>query len=499
MLTTIQPLQMQELEQKWMQEHSIPSIILMEEAARGIIHAIHRHASEGSAVLFLCGPGANGGDGYAAARQWKCHGGKSIIWELTETKHPDARIMRTLAQENGVEIFRLSSSEPLPPCALVVDALFGTGLSRALEDPLPKLFQQIQSLGKPVIAADIPSGLSGENGEVLGCVLPAVETVAFHRPKTGFYLASGPSCTGTVTVHPIFIAQEYGSCPGLSVLQRQDIPRLLVPRSPQSHKGTYGHVVIFAGSPGMAGAGIMCARAAIKAGAGLTTVLCCRELLPVFQSAVPSAMCVTLPEDDHHTFSSEAVPVCRTLLEKATCAVIGCGMGTQEALLPILKAFIAAPCPVIFDADALTLLSRHPELTLPDTALITPHPGEAARLLHRTTEEVLRAPLEALDALYGQYGCAVILKNACSLMRTHQGTAVHPFPSPALARGGSGDMLCGFLAALISRCHESIPTLASMQCAVFLHAQAGVSAARDLGEDCATCGDILDHFRISIS
>lgn len=495
MLSTILPDQMQQLERQWMQHFHVPAILLMEEAARGVTASISRIAVKEKPVLFLCGPGANGGDGYAAARQWKLLGGRSMIAELSPSSHPDASIMRTLALQCSIPVLQLQPSASLPECCLIVDSLFGTGLSRPVTGKLPDLFARVRSSGIPVLAVDIPSGLSAETGEVLGCVMPAVETVTFHRPKQGFYLRQGPSVCGRITVHSILIPPVYGSFPGLSVLEAEDLDACLPARDPAGYKGTFGHIVILAGSPGMAGAGIMCARAALRAGAGLVTILCRQELLPIFQTAVPSAMCAVLPMNSG-VYTAEALDTCRSMLSRATCAVIGCGIGTDEAMIPLLSLFASLTCPVIYDADALTLLARHPEITLPASSLLTPHPGEAARLLDCTAKEITQDPLSALQALHDRFGCALILKNACSLMHAGGKTAVQPFPSPALARGGSGDMLCGFLAAIISRRHESSPSLLSLQCAVYLHARAGLAAAEEVGEDAATCEDILRHFRL---
>ncbi len=490
----ILPEEMKALEARYMSETSVPSILLMECAAHGVLEAIKRHAEPGEEVVFLCGPGANGGDGYAAARLWQEHGGKALILEICKQAKGDAGINRFLAESAGC-LFTDPTPLAFSHASLIVDALFGTGLSRKIDGKAKELLDLANASGIPSIAVDIPSGLDGSTGACLGPVLHCLETVTFHRPKTGLFLSTAPEYTGKVTVAPILIPKSYGQYPGLNYLEPSDLFSFIPSRSPCANKGTFGRTVILAGSEGMAGAAALCASAAITAGSGLTTLLCSAPLLPVLQVLVPAATCCVLPDEPEaklHTVTD--------LLRHADRAVIGCGLSQNEALLPLLSVFRQADCPVIWDADALNLLSRHPEmLPLPEKDVITPHPGEAARILGVSIPEILADSLGSLQDLHKKTGAHVLLKGACTLMTNGNEHAVNTLSCPALAKGGSGDILAGILAALIGRVQtadEASRTLRTMQCAVLIHTLAGQKAAETCGADSVMPQDIIRSIRL---
>ena len=417
MLQTLLPEEMKALESDYMKATGVPSILLMEKAAQAVADAVARHAPQSAAVLFLCGPGNNGGDGYAAARLWAERGGRAAIWELSGSAHGDAGTERFLARQAGIPIRLLreeDTAESLCPAsfAAVVDALFGTGLSRPVEGAARRLIGEVNRSGLPVVAVDIPSGLNGATGEELGGVggaVRAAETVTFHRPKPGLYLRQGCVCAGRVTVAPILIPADWGAVEGLSVLEEKDLAQLIPDRAADAHKGVFGRSVLFAGSTGMAGAAALCAMACVRAGAGLTTVLCRRQVLPVVQTLCPGATCVLLLEAENGSgkLLPEAADTVRSVLRDASRAAIGPGLGQDETLLPVLRAFREAECPVIWDADALNLLALHGEaaslLPLKPQDIVTPHPGEAARLLGQSVSLGHRAsaggPASAAPAL----------------------------------------------------------------------------------------------------
>lgn len=497
MYSTLTPAEMKALEQQWMQETGIPGILLMEHAAQGIVAALKRYAGHGR-VLFLCGPGNNGGDGYAAARLWQAAGGVSVIWELTAQQRGDAALNRSLclAENHRIPIHTLTDG-PLPedgqPIAAVVDALFGTGLTRPLSGKASELAAyavRMYAAGIPVIAVDIPSGLDGATGKALGPAVRATETVTFHRLKQGLVLGESADHTGRLTVWPILMDADYGqgsiSTP-LRVMTPDSKP-IGFSRKPGTHKGDCGKAVLLVGSMGMAGAAALCARAAIKGGAGLTFILARASIVPILQTLVPGAVCVPLPEKDGR-LTDEAAAIAREKLQGADAAAIGCGLGQSDDLLPLLQVFHEAPCAVVWDADALNLLSAHKQLLpLPAKDYITPHPGEAARLLGCAAGDVLSDGLSALRRLHGVCGCSVLLKGARTLMTDGSAIAVNITGSPAMAKGGSGDILTGLLTALAAqhaRCDDcsSIHTpLLMLQWAALAHGMAGLRAARLYGE-----------------
>lgn len=506
-MTTITPADMKALETRFMAENGVPGALLMEHAAMGVVDAIARYTGKGT-VVFLCGPGNNGGDGYAAARLWKARGGTSHIVEVTAEVHGDALLNRNLAQIMRIPILNASEFEALPLCDVIVDALFGTGLSRAVDSVTSQLIHMANDRNNcfdrtPIVAVDIPSGIDGTTGQVLGQeAIRATETVTFHRIKQGLLLADGPDHSGKLTVQPIMIPEEYdiGDDHGYWVLRPDDLnvgERFV--RDATAHKGEFGRILLFCGSPGMAGAAALCANAALRTGAGLTTILCRESILPILQTLAPGAMCAPLPERDG-TLLPEAIEVAREALSRADAACIGCGLGQAPDLIPLLTLFTQADCPVVWDADALNLLSRHPELLpLKSADVITPHPGEAARLLHCATREVTDDALSALQRLHEQCGCTVLLKGARTFITDGDDRFCNLYGSPALAKGGSGDVLAGIIAALLGRSFRHWANLRGARAAAYgalIHGLAGIRAAKHRGENCALPTDLVDCIRL---
>ena len=484
-MRTILPSEMKALETRFMQRRGIPSLLLMERAAAGVAEAVARRAQPGLPVLFLCGCGNNGGDGFAAARLWRGMGGLSLIWRLPGKLSPDAEINERLAEEAGVEITTVEGLPPrLPLCGLIVDALFGTGLSRPPEGLAARLIELANASGVPIVAVDVPSGLDAATGLAAGAAIRAVETVTFHRIKTGLLLRSGCDYTGEITCWPILIPESEDDIGGLSVLTDAEAEAPRPRRKPSGHKGTCGTAVLLVGSLGMAGAAALCAEACIRAGSGLTKILCPREIVPVLQTLVPGATCIPIPDN-----REEAAATVREALKTTKRAAVGCGIGQDERLLPLLEAFREAPCPVVWDADALNLLAARRELLpLPAKDAVTPHPGEAARLLGRTAAEITAEPTESLRDLHGLCGCRVLLKGARSLMTDGADTAIHPTGTPALSQGGSGDILTGLICGLTGQ--GDLSGLDILRLACFLQVQAAKRAAEARGEISVTPEEI---------
>ncbi|MGN1021606.1 MAG: NAD(P)H-hydrate dehydratase [Aristaeellaceae bacterium] len=488
---TITPEGMMALEKDYMTSCGISSALLMEHAAQGVCAAIGRRCPGGRA-LFLCGTGNNGGDGYAAARLWQAVGGRADVLELTDHPRGDALMNRTLALQAGVDVRLAGEDTVLPEGDIIVDALFGTGLARPVEGVALTLIRLARASRRPVIAVDIPSGLSGLTGEVLGEALPAAETVTFHRIKQGLLLGKGPAYTGEITVQPILIPAGYGDQEGLRCMTPDDLS-MIPPRPVDGHKGTFGRAVLLAGSPGMAGAAAFAANACVKAGAGLTTVLCRESILPVVQMLAPAAVCIPLPER-RGRLTADAAALTADALSTADAAALGCGLGQSDDLVPLLERFARAECPVVWDADALNLLAGRRGLRPGGSAYITPHPGEAARLLGCTVPAVTADPLTALERL-GQIAPCALLKGARTLMTDGQHRAVNRYGSPAMAKGGSGDVLTGILAGLLAQ-HLPATPLGIMQLATLIHGLAGIRAQRIHGEGCATPQALIDCIRL---
>lgn len=508
MLTTITPAEMKDLETRFMEDNSVPGALLMEHAALGVADAIARYTDKGT-VVFLCGPGNNGGDGYAAARLWAARGGKSHIVEVTADVHGDALLNRRKALQAGIPCETASDDAyfDLPRCDVIVDALFGTGLARPVTGAASHIIHCAYDMNldfrTPIISVDIPSGIDGTTGKRLGQAVHATETVTFHRIKQGLLLGDAPDYVGKITVQPIGIPLDGDidiDYTGMTIPEPADLEGGIFRRPLLCHKGDFGRAVLFCGSRGMAGAAALCANAAMRAGAGLTTILCRESLLPVLQTLAPGAMCAVLPEQDG-LLLPEAANIAREALTRADAACIGCGLGQTDDVLPILRLFAKAECPVVWDADALNLLAKHDDLfPLKESDVITPHPGEAARLLGCAASEITADALSTLRHVHGKCGCTVLLKGARSLITDGTDTYCNLHTSPCLAKGGSGDVLAGIITALLARHFpEQYDWFGSVEAAVYgalIHGLAGIRAANIYGENCTLPTDIVDCIRL---
>lgn len=508
-METITPADMKALETHFMQDHAIPGALLMEHAAIAVCDAIAHYTDNGT-VVFLCGPGNNGGDGYAAARLWQARGGQAHIIELTATAHGDALLNRNLAVMAGIPICNEKTHGDTPRCDVIVDALFGTGLSRAVDGFAATLIHWANDeadRGTPIIAVDIPSGIDGTTGAVLGWeAIRATETVTFHRIKQGLLLWDAPNYVGKITCAPLLTMAAYegdADYDGLSICTPETFPADRFARWPTCHKGDFGRVVLFCGSRGMAGAAALCANAAMRAGSGLTTILCRESLLPILQTLAPGAMCALLPEKNGQ-LQPEAIEIARKALAMADAACIGCGLGQTSDVLPILRLFTQADCPVVWDADALNLLAKTEGiLPLKETDVITPHPGEAARLLDCAVDDIAEDALAALDRLHDLCGCTVLLKGTRTLITDGIETCCNIVGSPALAKGGSGDVLSGIITALLARAYpalggEHLDSLRAAQYGALFHGMAGIRAANLRGENCSLPTDVVDCIRLDM-
>ena len=265
---TISPQDMREMERAFLEGTGYPSILLMEHAAQAVVTALREYAPSKSRVLFVCGAGNNGGDGCAAARLWMQQGGRADVWLLKSPSQMkgDAGVNACLLNSCGAALNVLYGEAPEIPadCAAVVDALYGTGLSRELEGVALYAVQRMNESGLPIVAVDIPSGVDGATGQVLGDAVHAAQTVTFHRAKHGLMIYPGRAYTGKLTVCDIGILPEWDGAQGYDVLEEDDVRALLPARPRDGNKGTFGHVLSVAGSEGMAGAATLCARPAAR-------------------------------------------------------------------------------------------------------------------------------------------------------------------------------------------------------------------------------------------
>ena len=504
------PEQMRKMEQFYFAESGVASIEVMEQAASALASLLVERFGNFRTIFFACGPGGNGGDGLAAARLLKPRGADVAFVLAEEPKSPDAIENLRRAREAGVRELSVNSRERPD---VWVDALFGTGLSRAPAGNAAALIRRMNQdrlrHGSKVVAVDIPSGLSGlsgrgfpsahDNTEHPGICVYADVTLALRYAKTGHYLNDGLDVCGEVRtanidIRPTQAWREFLDATGRNYLF--DAPQDFMPQYPRNtHKGERGHVLVVAGSVGMAGAAALCAGAALRSGAGLVTVACPASIVPILQVLEPCAMCVPLPEKDG-ALAAEAADI---LWELRNGKRIVAGPGLSRRCAPeVLEALLAPkdgrPASLVLDADALNILAEHRELLAMASlsCVLTPHPGEARRLLGRELTDPV-SDARALAALGDELGCKVVLKGASRVVcegAPLNGRAQPVFISttggPGMAKGGSGDVFAGLLAGL--RCCEWCNIAAACE----VHGLAGVLAEEKYGDSAMTSRDLLE-------
>lgn len=478
------PEAMRAAEARYFADSGVPSIQVMERAAKALAEVIRARVAPGSRICFACGTGGNGGDGLACARLLRNDYDCAVI--LPEPpKSPDA-----IANRARLADLPLLSEAPDRRPDAWVDALFGTGLSRAPREPYAGLIRRIledHQNGSLVFAADIPSGLNGATGHAYDPCVLADETVTFQYLKAGMALADGLDACGRITVADVGFPRDFFEPTGCAIWDASDAARWIPPRRRNVHKGICGHLLIIAGSFGMAGAAAMCASAALRSGAGLVTVACPRSILPILQTLAPQAMCIPLAERDG-AIAAEALPDVQRALEGKDAVVFGCGL-SRRAAPEILEAVLTRPIPAVIDADGLNLLSAHPEWHrhLARRHVLTPHPGEAARLIPGLDASDPIAAARRLNEL----GATILLKGASTVVIVDDVAAVSASGCCGMARGGSGDILSGILGALLAESSPRTPAVNAIL-ASELHGLAGERAQAKYGSRAMNARDILE-------
>jgi ADP-dependent NAD(P)H-hydrate dehydratase / NAD(P)H-hydrate epimerase len=482
----------------------IPTLLLMENAGRGLAEVVVRRAPAGPDVRVVCGAGSNGGDGFVAARHLALAGaGVRVLLAAPPDKIAGdaAEMFRALGAVPAVAVEDLSAAaEPewaraLAGATVVVDALLGTGLRADVRGAAAAAIAAMNAAAAPKIAADIPSGLDADSGRARGGSVQAAVTVAMGARKLGLVL-DPQAGAGDVEVAalgvPIAPPAELG--PFCYWLEEADVGPLLPRRAPGAHKGTAGHLLVIAGAPGKTGAAALVGRAAMRAGAGLVTVASTAAGQAALDAKVIEVMTARYAAgDDADAGSFDAVTELVSRPHVRALAIgpgIPTGPGTRE-LVRRLVAELALPA--VVDADGLNLLGDQAAALLaaaPAPRVVTPHPGEMARLAGIATADVERDRLQVARAFAARSRAVVVLKGARTLVVAPDGTAfVNPAAEPALGTAGSGDVLTGVLAALVV---QGVEPFAAARAAVYLHGVAGADAARVWGQTGVVASDLPD-------
>jgi len=451
----------------------VRSVDVMERAAGAVADDLAERLGCRGLVYFACGPGMNGGDGYAAARLYAGKGGRSVVIPLGEEARlkGDALLNCVRAHETPRVWFRGPDAPGERPDAWV-DALFGIGLARPLEGAAAALVRRMAAdrrLGSLVAAVDVPSGLDATTGRAPGEAVMADVTITFEHLKSGHILSAGPEHCGEVLVRPVGLSGDVTD--GALLVERADLAGALPRRARESHKTTFGHLLLVAGSVGMAGAALLAARAALRGGAGLVTVACPESIVPILQLGAPGALCLPLSESEG-VIAEAALPRLAAALSGKTAAAVGPGLGRAHP--SAVRLVLESGLPAVLDADALNILAEHRALRslIAPRHVLTPHPGEAARLLGAKPENLIEGA-RALRAL----GAVAVLKGPASVIAGEK-LYLSASGTPGMARAGSGDVLTGLAGALLA---QGLPPEKAAWVADELHGLAGERAAEKYG------------------
>jgi len=489
--------QMQEVDRRAAAEFGMPSLLLMENAgaavARRVWERLQHPGGCWGPVLFACGPGNNGGDGFVAARRLANRGVpvSCFLVGSRERVAGDALVNLELLERLGIS---LPAWEPgvLPAQPqLVVDALLGTGFRGALREPTAAAAAWMRKCGAPVVAIDVPSGVDADTGAAADLAIQAVETITFGLPKLGLVQEPGRSHVGRLVVADISLPRPLLENPAFAewITAREAAP-WWPERPAAAHKGSAGRVLLLAGSPGLTGAAALAGEAALRAGAGLVTVGVPASLNPILEVKLTEAMTLPLPETPGGGLSLAGLAAVQEQLPRLHALAVGPGLGRDPETGKLLRALLDLWAgPVVVDADGLNLLAPARPGAFPSGAVLTPHPGELARLLGTAAAEVESNRIETVRAAAREFGCVVVLKGPGTCIAGPDGRlSVNGSGGPALATGGAGDVLTGIVAAALAR---GLPPYEAARAGVFLHGLLGDLAGESMGAPGAVAGDLV--------
>jgi NAD(P)H-hydrate epimerase len=473
-------------------------------AASAAPRADGRQCCAGGCVLLLAGSGNNGGDAFAAARLLRGRGAEVQVYLLggRSVVSGDARINLNILDKMGIPVTELNGTEipdrfrrDMEKARIIIDGIFGTGLSRPVSGLAAEVINLVNGSGKPVLAIDIPSGVDGGDGSIKGTCIHATATVTFCLPKTGLVLHPGCGHAGRLVVADIAIP----SC----VIDKQNIQadyadaafvsKWIPKRAENSNKGDYGRALLVTGSTGMTGSGCLAARAALRTGAGLVYAGVPASLAPIYGSALTEPIVLPLEDRGSGVLSAECAEQILSQMKRMNVAAVGPGLTASGGVREIVKKIIReSSIPLVLDADALNVLADNTavlkELAVP--AVLTPHPGEMARLTGLSIADVQADRIGTAKRFAAEYNVVVVLKGSRTVIALPDGSIyVNPTGNSGMASAGTGDVLTGIITGLIA---QGADVAGAAVAGVFLHGLAGDCAAEGLGRHGMLAGDVVD-------
>ena len=501
---------MQSMDRRAQEEYGISGLTLMENAGRGCAEAIIAEfaGSRARRAVILAGKGNNGGDGYVIARLLREWGWQTATFVLARREEivGDARVNLDRLQDGGIvfcpdmeELARYQGA--LRDSSVIVDALLGTGLRSEVTGLYAEAIEMINASGKPVVAVDIASGVDAGTGKILGCAVRADITVSFALAKLGHFLFPGGDCTGKLQVVdigiPPMIADE---AEGFEFLDAATVKPLIRRRDRCAHKGDFGHCLIVAGSTGKTGAAAMAANSAVRAGAGLVTLAIPASLNAILEQKTTEAMTLPLPDSNKGFLGGEAKTAALAALAGKDALAVGPGISWHPETAQFVRDLLAeASVPVVVDADGLNALSEDISVLLRERKvdfILTPHPGEMARLAGIETAAVEADRIGSAREFATRYNVYLVLKGARTIIAAPDGrVAINGSGNPGMASGGMGDVLTGVLVALLG---QGMDPFFACRVGVFLHGFAADLTAADKGEIGMSATDVQERLPYAI-
>ncbi len=506
--------QMQKMDHQTITEFGIPGSVLMETAGRGAVAFMHQTwpGLETQRIAVLAGRGNNGGDGAVMARcllEKKINVHLFLLSTIDRVKG-DARqnldLFQKMCQARGEnriteipdETGLFQHRQQIVHHDLFVDAIFGTGLNADVKGHYKEAIDLLNATGRPVFSVDIPSGLNADTGQPMGVAVKAHATATFAFAKTGHILFPGNRYTGNLNIVDIgipgFIADQAGLY--LSLMEKNDIADLLPARAFDAHKGRFGHLLVIAGSTGKSGAAMLCSTAAMRCGTGLVTLGLPGSLNKYVEPCLIEPMTVPLPETKPKGHLSEkSFEEIMGLMQGKTALAAGPGIGTQKSTQALMRRLVEqVRLPMVLDADALNCLADDPDIFQRRQAplILTPHPGEMARLCGITTAGVQADRIGIAADFARQYQVIVVLKGAQTLVSFPDGqTCICPTGNPGMASGGMGDVLTGIIAGF---CAQGLSPENAAICGVYLHGLCADILSQEIGAFGFVASDMVTHF-----
>ena len=477
--------QLQKLDRIAIEKYNISGLTLMERAGAAAFDLLRNAFPEARRITVLCGTGNNGGDGYVVARLAHQAGFNTRLLQLGNIKKlsKDAQTVADKLRNSGltVEIF---SPEKLKDAEILLDALLGTGLCRSVSGIWAEAIAAINSHHIPVLSIDIPSGLNANTGAIMGNAVKATTTITFVGYKQGLFTGQGREYTGHIHFSDLGLPNSaYNSItPTAELINLRTLQEKLPKRKKSAHKGNFGHVLIIGGDHGFAGAAILASEAAARSGAGLVS-LATRKQSVMLAARIPEIMAHTIDNPEQ----------CIPILRKASVVAIGPGLGQSSWATFLLAHTLDTAKPLIVDADALNLLANDPSHY--ENWILTPHPGEAARLLNCKTADIQADRPAATKELQQRYGGTIVLKGSGTIIADQTGIAICEDGNPGMASGGMGDVLTGIIASFRAQNFSSIDAACIGVC---VHAASADKAAQS-GERGMLASDLMPYIREAVN